>query len=285
MKFPYLKEATRNLFSKPSTVEYPFKVKESPAKPNYRGRISYDPEKCVNCGTCIKVCCPQAITVTTEDVEGGQNITYEFDLKSCTFCATCQDFCEEGAIVLTEDYHMVDTDPAKLVVRGTRFKEKTDDVLGCNGDCIYCTICARNCPHGALTVDRAAKVWDVDYEKCVQCGICVGKCPKKALSFMPKEQAEQFKADKEKAKADEAAAKAEAPAENTAEEAGAVSDTAEQKLTCSEDCIFCTLCARNCPQEAITVDRAAKTWEVDHEKCIKCGLCVEKCPKKALSFK
>lgn len=280
MKFPYLKEATKNLFSKPSTVEYPFKVKESPAKPNYRGRISYDPEKCINCGNCIKVCCPSAITVITEDVEGGQNITYEFDLKSCTFCATCQDFCEEGAIVLTEDYHMVDTDPAKLVVRGTKFKEKTDDVLGCNGDCIYCTICARNCPHDALTVDRAAKVWDVDYDKCVQCGICVGKCPKKALSFMPKEQAEQFKAEKEqaKAKAAEAEAAAKAEAENKA-------DAGDGKLTCSEDCIYCTLCARNCPQEAIKVDRAAKTWEVDHDKCIKCGLCIEKCPKKALSFK
>ena len=273
MKFPYIKEAVTNLFSKPSTVEYPFKVKEAPAKPGYRGRIEYDPEKCVNCGNCIKVCCPSAITVITEDVEGGQNITYEFDLKSCTFCATCQDFCDEGAIILTEDYHMVDTDPDKLVVRGTKFKEKTDDVLGCDGNCIFCTICARNCPHDALTVDRASKVWDIDYDKCVQCGICIGKCPKKALSFMPKEQAEEYRAEKEKAKAEDAAAKAE-PA-----------IPADARLVCGEGCIYCTLCARNCPQDAITVDRAAKTWEIDHEKCIKCGLCIGKCPKKVLSFK
>ena len=80
MKLPFLKEAVSNLFSKPSTVEFP-KV-SSEAKPNYRGRIAYDPEKCVNCGMCIKVCSPAAITRTTEDVEGGEKITYEFDLTS-----------------------------------------------------------------------------------------------------------------------------------------------------------------------------------------------------------
>ena len=78
MKFPFLKEALSNVVSKPSTVRFP--AVNVDAKPDYRGRIAYDPEKCVNCGSCIKVCSPQAITRTYEDVEGGQKITYEFDL-------------------------------------------------------------------------------------------------------------------------------------------------------------------------------------------------------------
>lgn len=54
MIFPFLKEAVWNLFSKPSTVQFP-KVNVD-AKPNYRGRIAYDPEKCVNCGLCMGKC-------------------------------------------------------------------------------------------------------------------------------------------------------------------------------------------------------------------------------------
>ena len=182
MKFPFLKEAAKNLLSKPSTVQYPNKVTESPAKPGYRGRISYDPEKCRNCGMCIKVCSPSAITRTVEETPEGKKITYEFDLTSCTFCATCEDFCDAGAIHLTEDYHMVAEDAKDLIVRGARI-QKSGGTLKKNDDCIYCTLCAKQCPEGAITVDRAEKTWAVDTSKCQQCGICVSKCPKKALEI------------------------------------------------------------------------------------------------------
>ena len=240
--FPFLKEAICNLFSKPSTVNFPAVNVE--AKPNYRGRIAYYPDKCVNCGMCIKVCAPDAITRTSEEVEGGEKITYEFDLTSCTFCGTCQDFCSEKAIELTGDYHMVATDPADLIVRGERIKEKVKGKLAITDACIYCGLCAKNCPEGAITVDRANKSWVVDEEKCVKCGLCIGKCPKKCLDF----------------------------AEVT------------EGVVCSDSCVYCTLCAKKCPSEAITVDRAAKTWEIDREKCTLCGVCVSACPKKSLSI-
>ena len=47
--------------------------------------------------------------------------------------------------------------------------------------CVYCTICARKCPAGALTVDRAAKTWVLDEDACVGCGTCAEVCPKKAI--------------------------------------------------------------------------------------------------------
>ena len=47
--------------------------------------------------------------------------------------------------------------------------------------CVYCTICARKCPAGALTVDRAAKTWVLDEDVCVGCGTCAEACPKKAI--------------------------------------------------------------------------------------------------------
>lgn len=180
MNFPFLKEALYNLFSKPSTVQFP-KVNVD-AKPGYRGRIAYDAEKCVNCGMCIKVCSPGAITRTKEPVEGGDKITYTFDLTSCTFCAMCQDFCSTKAITLTEDYHMVG-DSKDLVTIGSRIKQKPKGKLTCGEACVYCGLCMKNCPENAISVVRAEKSWTLDASKCVQCGVCIGKCPKKCLSF------------------------------------------------------------------------------------------------------
>ena len=241
MKLPFTKVALKNLFSKPSTLNYP--AEDHPAQPNYRGRIAYDPEKCKNCGMCIKVCSPSEITRTEEEVEGGKKVTYEFDLTSCTFCGTCQDFCGTKAITMTDDYHMVATDAKDLIVRGTRIKETVKGKLTVGEDCVFCGLCAKNCPESAITVDRANKSWTVDEEKCVQCGMCTQKCPKKSLSFV-------------------------APA--------------EEGVVCGDDCVFCSLCAKKCPVGAIEVDRANKSWKINREVCTNCGTCVASCPKKAL---
>ena len=183
--FPFAGKAIKNLFSKPSTEDFPRVNVE--AKEGYRGRIVYDPDKCVNCGICIKVCSPGAISRVSESVKGGSNITYTVDLTSCTFCGTCQDFCGHKAMTLSSDYHMVSTDPDKdLIVTGTKFKP-SDDVLHCDKEkCIFCGLCRKNCPEEAITVDRAEKLWKLDEDKCAQCGLCVSKCPKKCLEIVNK---------------------------------------------------------------------------------------------------
>ena len=47
--------------------------------------------------------------------------------------------------------------------------------------CVYCTLCAKKCPVGALSVDRASKTWTLDEEVCIGCGNCYEVCPKKAI--------------------------------------------------------------------------------------------------------
>lgn len=51
--------------------------------------------------------------------------------------------------------------------------------------CISCTLCALNCPSGAIKVDRKARTWEINRMDCVQCGYCTIKCPKKCLRIVP----------------------------------------------------------------------------------------------------
>jgi len=121
MKFPYLKEAIKSVFRKPSTEIYPKVNKEAPE--GYRGKINYYPEKCVNCGMCIRVCAPGCITRTIEKTEEGDKITFNFYQGQCTFCSLCADFCPRGAIELTKNYHLAVTDEKDLLVSGTFIKK------------------------------------------------------------------------------------------------------------------------------------------------------------------
>ncbi len=49
--------------------------------------------------------------------------------------------------------------------------------------CVYCTVCAKKCPTGALLVNRAQKKWAIDRLLCISCGYCVEACPKKSLEL------------------------------------------------------------------------------------------------------
>jgi len=213
MDLPFVKIALSNLFKKTSCDMYPVAPKE--AADNYRGRIAYHPENCIGCGMCERVCSGNAITRTVEKgAEGeGDKVTLTFNLGSCTFCATCADFCTHGAIEITKDYHMVATKEEDLLVTGsfikkppvkkpaapkpaasaaapascetapaTEVKPRDDGKPVTDpSKCIYCTLCARKCPAGALEVNRAEKTWACDYDKCVGCGACAEACPKKCI--------------------------------------------------------------------------------------------------------
>lgn len=205
MDFPFAKEAISQLFSKSSCAMYP--AVPSEAAPKYRGRIVFHADKCIACGMCERVCAGGAISTTTEHIsdEEGDKITRTFNLGSCTFCSHCADFCSTHAIEFSGDYHMIATKEEDLLVSGSFIKKPRkkpapaekpaegaapactvaprDDGKPVNdpSKCVYCTLCAKKCPAGALEVDRAAKTWTCDYDKCVACGTCAEACPKKCI--------------------------------------------------------------------------------------------------------
>ena len=315
MDFPFVKEALSSLFKKSSCDMYP--IRPSEAAPNYRGRIVFHPDKCINCMMCERVCSGSAITHTVEPTPEGDRITRTFYLGSCTFCATCMDFCGHGAIEFTRDYHMIATKEEDLMVSGTFIKKPPvkkapapkpaapaaapaaqpapgalikprDDgkPVQVPSRCVYCTICAKKCPAGALEVDRAAKTWKLDEDSCVACGTCESVCPKKAIVCGVQD------APAAPAPAPAPAPKAEAP---KAAEPDVIEPCKPEKKPVQprddgrpvqdpDKCVYCTICAKKCPAGALEVDRAAKTWKLDEDLCIGCGTCSMVCPKKAILF-
>jgi formate hydrogenlyase subunit 6/NADH:ubiquinone oxidoreductase subunit I len=152
-------------------------------------------------------------------------------------------------------------------------------------DCILCGMCMRNCPPGAIKVDRASGTWTIQRFDCVQCGYCTVVCPKKCLEMVPgytEPQPDKMEETIQKP----VIAK---PADDKAKvkTADHVAATNEKEVPQADEavCVYCTLCAKKCPAGAITVNREAKEWSVDEEACIGCGLCATNCPKKCIQMK
>ncbi|MCD8391361.1 MAG: 4Fe-4S binding protein [Firmicutes bacterium] len=62
------------------------------------------------------------------------------------------------------------------------FTERTRGSIAIDIDsCLFCGMCSRKCPSGAITVDRAARTWSINRMGCVQCENCVNTCPKHCL--------------------------------------------------------------------------------------------------------
>ena len=49
--------------------------------------------------------------------------------------------------------------------------------------CVFCGLCVKKCPYGALSVDRQTKQWRVSDRRCRECGLCAAACPKHCLSL------------------------------------------------------------------------------------------------------
>ena len=294
MDFPFVKEALAQLFSKPSTIAFP--AAPSPAKPGYRGRIVFHPDKCISCNMCERVCAGQAITHTSEPCEEGERITRQFYLGSCTFCSHCASFCTHGAIELSDDYHMIadyyhadtfEEGEEALIVRGTYIKKAP---------------VKKTAPAAAPAAKPAApKAEEAKPAEEKTAAAADAKAP--AAAEVTEEAPKPKRTRKPKTETADAAAAAEATVTEKAAEAAPEAPKAEEKAAPAEEaapaaapqprddgkpvqdpskCIYCTLCARNCPAGALTVDRKAKTWVLDEDLCVACGTCQGVCPKDAI---
>jgi len=88
-------DVLKNLFSKVSTLKYPYEKKEPPER--FRGEPVVDEDACVSCGLCKQVCPAWAITYDEDAIP-------IFDHGSCLHCGECEENCPPNAIEINNDY-------------------------------------------------------------------------------------------------------------------------------------------------------------------------------------
>lgn len=119
---------------------------------------------CLGYGSCVKACPFDAIHVI--------NGVAVVDKQACKACGKCVAACPKQLIEL------IPYDSSYAVACSS--KEKGPTVMkGCSVGCIGCTLCAKNCPKEAVTIDNFLS--KIDQDKCEGCGACKEKCPKKSI--------------------------------------------------------------------------------------------------------
>ena len=127
--------ATREMFRKSKTINYPFE--KGPISPRMRGehalrRYPSGEERCIACKLCEAVCPAQAITIeSTERPDGSRKtIRYDIDMLKCIYCGLCQESCPVDAIVEGPNYEFATEtreellyDKEKLLANGDKWEK------------------------------------------------------------------------------------------------------------------------------------------------------------------
>lgn len=129
---------------------------------------------------------------------------------------------------------------------------------GCSFGCLGLGDCALKCDFGALHINPATGLPEVDEEKCTACGACVKACPKMIIEL-------RKKAPKGR--------KIYVSCVN--KDKGAVA-----RKACKVACIGCGKCAKVCAHDAITIEN--NLAYIDFTKCKMCRKCVVECPTGAI---
>lgn len=64
-------------------------------------------------------------------------------------------------------------------------------------NCIFCGLCEKRCPTGAIQVDKACSKWSIGRLSCIQCNYCTEVCPKKCLKMSPEYSAPTTEKDRD----------------------------------------------------------------------------------------
>jgi len=192
-----------------------------PLRPEIKGKIAIDAEKCNLCGRCAKFC--KAFLLLDKDaLERAKDprnlVPYEqllVDEELCDYCGLCVPLCPEEAI-------KVEGEPLDLAVLPESEKEFAGKIEIDQDLCIGCGRCAEVCPYEAMDIKKPfqgdIKLVEKNLARCdpLGCQACFNVCPAKCWYVDERGKAAPVK----------------------------------------DQCIFCGACEKACPVFAIKVERS-----------------------------
>jgi NADH-quinone oxidoreductase subunit I len=121
----------RQIFRPKFTRQYPEERWNPPS--SFRGRpvlVEEDgTERCVACGLCARVCPALAIEVQADETELEKErypVKFEINMLRCIFCGFCEEACPEEAIVMSDEYELVFTNPEDAIYGKDKLLMSTD---------------------------------------------------------------------------------------------------------------------------------------------------------------
>lgn len=128
----------------------------------------------------------------------------------------------------------------------------------CAYGCLGCGDCERACSFGGIKINKETHLPEVDSTLCTACGACASACPRNIIELRPHgvKERRMFVACINK-------------------DRGAVAVKA-----CSNSCIGCGKCERECKFEAIHIEN--NVAYIDPSKCRLCRKCESVCPRGAI---
>jgi NADH-quinone oxidoreductase subunit I len=99
----------KSLTQKKVTYAYPDVPLKMPDR--FRGIQYFDPEKCIVCNLCAKVCPTECITLTGKanpdpEKRGKVIDTYDINFEICILCDLCTEVCPTEAVVMTNNFEL-----------------------------------------------------------------------------------------------------------------------------------------------------------------------------------
>ncbi|PTX62523.1 NADH dehydrogenase subunit I [Melghirimyces profundicolus] len=99
----------KTMTKKKVTHKYPDEPIRMPDR--FRGIQHFDPEKCIVCNQCVRVCPTDCISLTgrkhPDPGKRGKIIdTYDINFEICILCDLCTEVCPTEAVVMTRNFEL-----------------------------------------------------------------------------------------------------------------------------------------------------------------------------------
>lgn len=121
----------KQVFRPKFTRQYPEERWNPP--PSFRGRPvlveENGVERCVACGLCARVCPALAIEVQGAETDLEKErypVKFEINMLRCIFCGFCEEACPEEAIIMSDEYELVFSNPEDAIYGKEKLLMSTD---------------------------------------------------------------------------------------------------------------------------------------------------------------